>query len=180
VFRQRRQRQKDEAQKNKLFRARYLRYPTRFNSFFMPRILVLLLTAIVLLSFQQPQKKISLEERRKKLIKEISTTSKLLNQTKEDRQAALDKLYTLQKQIQNRQQLVLTLEEEIAMTSERLERDYTVVEALQTDINRLKSEYGKTIRKTQRFRSTIQPADVCLIIRKRRPGLSPLAIPAAI
>ena len=123
----------------------------------MPRILVLFLTAILLLSFQQPQKKISLEERRKKLIKEISTTSKLLNQTKEDRQAALDKLYTLQKQIQNRQQLVLTLEEEIAMTSERLERDYTVVEALQTDINRLKSEYGKTIRKTLRFRSQYNP-----------------------
>ncbi len=123
----------------------------------MLRYFIIGFTALVWLSFQQPQKKLNLEERRKKLIREISTTSRLLNQTKEDRQAALDKLYTLQQQIQNRQQLIGTLEEEIALTSERLERDYTVVEALQTDIDRLRTEYGKTIRKTVRFRSRYHP-----------------------
>ncbi|MBI1226068.1 MAG: peptidoglycan DD-metalloendopeptidase family protein [Bacteroidetes bacterium] len=97
---------------------------------------------------QQSRKE--LEDKRKKLLKDIEQTSSLLKQTKEDKAATLSRFVTLQKQISKRQQLVETLQAEMAYLLENVERTATVVLALNDDTERLKAEYTRIARHAYR------------------------------
>lgn len=99
--------------------------------------------------FPQQSRK-DLEEKRKKLLKDIEQTSGLLQQTKQDKAATLSRYVTLQRQINKRQQLVETLQEEMSLLLDNIERTATVVMALNDDIERLKTEYVKIARHAYR------------------------------
>ncbi len=99
---------------------------------------------------QQSRKE--LEDKRKKLLKDIEQTSSLLKQTKEDKEATLSRYVTLQKQINKRKQLVETLQAEMQYLLENVERTATVVLALNEDTDRLKEEYTKIARHAYRQR----------------------------
>lgn len=103
--------------------------------------------------FAQQSRK-ELEEKRKKLLRDIEQTSSLLQQTKQDKAATLSRYVTLQKQISKRQQLVETLQEEMSFLLNNIERTATVVVALNDDIERLKSEYVKIARHAYRQKLT--------------------------
>ena len=93
-----------------------------------------------------------LEDRRKTLIKEIESTNKLLDDTRRSQQATLNRYYTLQNQIQKRVQLIATLQEEIKLADESIERSTEVIAALSSDIEHLKSEYALMARKAYRMK----------------------------
>ncbi len=118
---------------------------------------ILLLTLALLLTtvagFAQQSRK-ELEEKRKKLLRDIEQTSSLLQQTKQDKAATLSRYVTLQKQISKRQQLVETLQEEMSFLLNNIERTATVVMALNDDIERLKTEYVKIARHAYRQKLT--------------------------
>ena len=76
----------------------------RLNRFVLILFFIAASTSII---FAQNRKE--LEERRKRLIKEISQTTNLLEQTKKNKTATLNRYLTLQKQIRKRKQLVNTL-----------------------------------------------------------------------
>jgi septal ring factor EnvC (AmiA/AmiB activator) len=114
-------------------------------------VLLLLLLAVGA-SAQQSRK--DLEERRKKLLKEIEQTSSLLKQTKENRAATFSHFITLQKQIGKRRQLIETMQTEIQYLLENVERTAGVVEALNEDVNRLRDEYAIMARHAYRQRLT--------------------------
>jgi septal ring factor EnvC (AmiA/AmiB activator) len=101
---------------------------------------------------QQSRK--DLEDKRKKLLKDIEQTSGLLKQTKEDKAATLSRYVTLQKQIHKREQLVETLQEEMSLLLDNIERTATVVVALSDDTERLKAEYAKIARHAYRQKLT--------------------------
>jgi murein hydrolase activator len=88
-----------------------------------------------------------LETKRQQLLKQISTTSEKLTEIKQTRTAARDHLETLQGQIENREHLINTLQEEIEETDGIMERTEAVLEALQSDIERLRTEYALMMRK---------------------------------
>ena len=113
-------------------------------------LLVALLLAIGAGIAQQNRRE--LEDKRKKLLKDIEQTSGLLKQTKEDKAATLSRYVTLQKQISKRQQLVETLQAEMGYLLENVERTATVVLALNDDTERLKVEYTKIARHAYRQR----------------------------
>lgn len=113
-------------------------------------VLVALLLAIGAGIAQQSRKE--LEDKRKKLLKDIEQTSSLLKQTKQDKAATLSRYVTLQKQINKRQQLVETLQKEMSYLLENVERTATVVLALNDDTERLKVEYTKIARHAYRQR----------------------------
>ncbi len=99
---------------------------------------------IILLSvtsvFCQTRK--SLENKRKKLLKEIQSTSKLLSRTSKDKVATLDRYLALQKQIATREELIETLNTELEYAEQSLERTSNVVFSLEEDMARLEKEYG--------------------------------------
>lgn len=109
---------------------------------------LVLIVGVVFSGFSQQRKE--LEDRRKKLIKDIQVTSKMLKETKESREAALERFVTLQRQIQKRQLLVKTLQEEIEHTNVSLDRASDVVTSLKDDIERLKKEYAEMVRHAYR------------------------------
>ena len=88
------------------------------------------------------QSRKSLENKRKKLLKEIQSTSQLLSQTSKDRVATLDRYVALQQQITARQELIETLHAELEYAEESLERTSNVVFSLEEDMARLEKEYG--------------------------------------
>ncbi len=109
---------------------------------------------------QQSRKE--LEEKRKKLLKDIEQTSGLLKQTKEDKAATLSRYVTLQRQIHKREQLVETLQEEMSVLLDNIERTATVVVALSDDTERLKEEYAKIARHA--YRQKLMQSDLLFLL----------------
>lgn len=113
---------------------------------------LLLLLTVVALGIAQQQSRKELEDKRKKLLRDIEQTSNLLNKTKQTKEATLSRYVTLQKQISKRQQLVETLQAEMSYLLNNIERTATVVVALNDDTERLKVEYGEIARHAYRQR----------------------------
>ena len=91
-----------------------------------------------------------LEEKRKQLLREISQTTQLLKQTKQSREATYSRFVTLQRQISRRLQLIETLQAEVLLILENVERTTGAVQAMSDDVERLKSEYAEMVRHAYR------------------------------
>ncbi|MCB0640634.1 MAG: peptidoglycan DD-metalloendopeptidase family protein [Phaeodactylibacter sp.] len=98
------------------------------------------------------QQRKQLEEKRRQLMKEIQLTTNLLNETKKNKEAALDRYVALQRQIRKRQQLIETLQTEITLNTESIEQTTFVAQALAEDVERLKQEYADIARSAFRQR----------------------------
>ena len=96
------------------------------------------------------QKREKLESQRKKLIQEIKVTTNLLQKTKKTKEATLERFLTLKKQIEKRQELIQTLNEEINFTTQSINRSVDVVGFLEDDVARLKEEYSEMLRMAYR------------------------------
>jgi len=111
----------------------------------------LLLCACLLLastSFAQSRK--NLENKRKQLLRDIKIANNLLESTTRNKAAALNRLYTLQSQIKNREELVQLLSDELVLVDSNMIRTKGVVDALNEDINNLEKEYGEMARQAYR------------------------------
>ncbi len=117
------------------------------------RGLFLLTLVLVCLSANAQQRK-DLEQKRMKLIKEISNTSKLLKKTSKDKKATYAQYLTLKNQIDKREELVNTFQKEIDFTNSSIIRSSSVIESLQVDVERLRAEYGKMARKAYHLKKT--------------------------
>ncbi len=133
-----------------------MKYPININASIKTgflTIVVILLAASSL--FAQSRKE--LEKNRKRLIKEITLTEKLLGEAKKSREAELDHFITLQQQIKKRQQLIQTLQEEVSVTEVSIGRSTEVVEALTDDVELLKADYAKMVRTAYRQKLNNSP-----------------------
>ena len=77
-------------------------------------------------------------------------TTSLLKKTTKNRVATLDRFLTLKSQIKKREELILTLQEEIDYTISNIDRTTNVIDALQLDIANLEKEYGQMVRNAYR------------------------------
>ena len=119
---------------------------------FIKRRLIFLSLLICLALSLSAQNRKELVERRKRLIEEIEQTESRLKKTQENKAATLERYFALQEQIQKRQQLVSTLQAELDYTNESIGRSYAVLEGLNGDIDRLKSEYSLMLRTAYRLK----------------------------
>ena len=117
----------------------------------LPAVLVLVFLVCSISAFAQQSRK-ELEDKRKKLLREIEMTSSMLRKTTENKEATLTRYVTLQKQISKRQQLIETLRAEVQYLLENMQRTTDVIIALTDDIDRLKNEYAKMARHAYRQR----------------------------
>lgn len=113
-------------------------------------LLILILTVSSTIVVGQNRKE--LEDKRKRLIQEINQTTNLLEETKKNKTATLNRYIALQRQIRKRKQLVRTLQQEIDYADESMERAYEVIDALNLDVDRLKAEYANMIRTAYRHK----------------------------
>ena len=116
------------------------------KTFSIPIFLLVWLMPFVMIA----QNREELTEKRQALLAEISKASKLLTNTKKNKQAALDQYYTILRQVHQRQELVETLEQEIDLSNESIDRTANTINALQLDMDRLEKEYGEMARQAYR------------------------------
>ena len=129
---------------------KWINHPSSLIGFWSKRIFVIILLGIFCFNFSNAQIRKDLEDRRRRLLKDIKLTSKLLNKTTKTKAAELDRYITLRKQVQQRELLVSTLRKEIEITDLSMNRASDVVESLADDIGRLEKEYSELLRQAYR------------------------------
>jgi len=93
-----------------------------------------------------------LKSKREQLLAEIKANTRRLTNTRRDQAATLEQLALLQQQIRNREQLIVTLQQEIGQTDANILRTTEVVGALSEDVTRLGNEYSHLMRAAYRAR----------------------------
>ncbi len=119
----------------------FLRSIKSFVKYFLIAILFTLLCQGVAIA----QSRSSLENKRKKLLKEIKLTSELLSNTQKNRKSSVIALQTLNKQIETRDKLIQNISDQIDFLDEHINRNNSVIESLERDLQKFKEEYAKMI-----------------------------------
>lgn len=114
-----------------------------YRGFFIS-LTVALLTSIPVFLYSQESSK-ELEEKRKKIQAEIEYTNKLINQTKQSKEATLNELGLVKSRINQRNELVATLKKEISQLDYKIESTEIGIKRLNTELKNLKQEYAKVI-----------------------------------
>jgi len=115
-------------------------------------ILFLLLPLAV---FAQTKKE--LEDKRKKIIRDIQSTERMIKKTSQTREATYDRYVALKNQIESRENLIKTIDAELAAAERSIARNNEVVASLSQDITRMQEEYGNTLRAAYRRKSLSNP-----------------------
>jgi murein hydrolase activator len=116
-----------------------------------------LMLALVGSTLAWSQSKADLESKRKKLAREIEVTNRLLKKTTATKAATYERFVTLQSQIERRENLIQTIEDEIVAADSSVVRTTLVVESLRADIARMQEEYGVMVRSAYRHKMTSNP-----------------------
>jgi murein hydrolase activator len=111
------------------------------------RILVLLfLLAIGTNSaIGQAQKRRQLEARKGESLKKIEETNKILNQTKEKKEASLSQLTLIKQKIKVQEVLIQTMNEEIDYLDVEIKESEAIIIVLDRDLATLKEEYARMV-----------------------------------
>src|ERR1700679_461919 len=115
---------------------------------FLTRSSKVILVGLLLLvsstgAYMQSRK--DLEKQRRQKEKEIAETKKLLGETTEKKKQTVEYMNLLAKQIQNREELIGTLNIELRIISNSIDENSDVVDALDKDLVALKAEYAQQI-----------------------------------
>lgn len=127
------------------------------HSLAKPKIAFVLLCLLLLPLLAAAQNKKDLEEKRRKIIRDIETTERMLQKTAKNKEATYDRFLALQSQIESRESLIQTLSEEIGASEEIILRNRQVANFLNEDIKRMQEEYGQTLRAAYRRKSMGNP-----------------------
>lgn len=109
-------------------------------------ILALLLLAAPLAA--QKNSVSDLKKQREKTLKELEKTGKMLNETKQNEKATLNKLQLLNKDIEERRRLIGTINEEIGALDEEMTQLSMQRDQLQAELEALKADYAEMVKLT--------------------------------
>ena len=111
-------------------------------------IFILIFAALALMPAFAADSVKDLQNKQKKLQQEIEQTIKMLNQTKKDEKATLNKLQLLGKNIQNQKQLIRTLDNEIVALNEQMNELSMTRDSLQKILEGYKNDYATMVRQS--------------------------------
>jgi murein hydrolase activator len=117
------------------------------NRFFFNKILIISALSLLFSFNVNAQKRENLEAKRQQLLRQMEVTGLQYNQAKQNQTATRDRLESLQNQIETREELINTLHLEIDETEEIIARTEDVLNSLNDDIQRLRTEYGAMMRR---------------------------------
>jgi murein hydrolase activator len=107
--------------------------------------LFLLLVAVPWVAQAQKKTKAQLEKEKKENLQRIQEANRILQQTKEQKQATIGQLNALKEKITVQQGVIRNISTEIASLEAEVGRTESVVSAMQLDLERLKAEYATMI-----------------------------------
>jgi septal ring factor EnvC (AmiA/AmiB activator) len=99
-------------------------------------------------------KKQQLQSNKKKIEEEIKYNTRLLEETKKSKKTTLDQLIILKSQIESRERLINTINEQIRSTEEQIQLNNEIIDELNRDLVHLKEEYAKMIYYAYKNRSS--------------------------
>lgn len=117
-------------------------------------ILALLCLGILATGFSQSKSE-KLKSNKKKIEAEIATTQKLLNQTSKNKQASLQQLSVLRRQISNREELITSLNNEIFNLEEELDLNVKLYKELDKKLEYMKTDYSRIVYLAYKNRNMI-------------------------
>lgn len=119
-----------------------MRKSIRINS-----VIILLIALFVVSVFDAGAQKKSdqLKQNKQKLEKEISNTQAILNQTRQNKNASLQQLSVLRRQISNREQFILALNSEISALEEEMALNVKLSKSLDRKLNYMKADYSTVV-----------------------------------
>jgi septal ring factor EnvC (AmiA/AmiB activator) len=119
----------------------------------MTRLLAMLLLVLVpaYWSALPAQSRKELEDKRQQLIREIARANKQLKETRSSKAEAMEVFLAVKAQVTKRRQLVNMLREELSQTSVSIQDYSASMTVLNTDIQRLRSEYAMMLRAAYRW-----------------------------
>lgn len=103
----------------------------------------------------QSKKSDELKNNKKKIETEIANTTKLLNQTKKNKNASIQQLSVLRKQISNREELITALNNEIFDLEEELDLNIKLSQSLDKKLEYMKSDYSRVVYLSYKNRNMI-------------------------
>lgn len=111
------------------------------------RIKIYLLILAVLFSFEafSQKTKEKLQDDKKKLEQDIAYTNKLLSETKKNKQVSLNQLIILNNKINQREELISTINNELSDIESSIGKNTKETEKLNNNLLELKQEYAKMI-----------------------------------
>ncbi len=119
-----------------------MRKSTRINSVI---ILLIALFAVAVFDAGAQKKSDQLKQNKQKLEKEISNTQAILNQTRQNKNASLQQLSVLRRQISNREQFILALNSEISALEEEMALNVKLSKSLDRKLNYMKADYSTVV-----------------------------------
>jgi len=119
--------------------------------------IVSFLTLTLLILLVQPsfaQSKGELEQKKKKLQKEIRLTNKLLKETRKNKNLSVDELLKLKSKINSRSDLIYAINSEMRLINKEINTSKKDISELELELEHLKSEYAKVIYYAFKHRSS--------------------------
>ena len=93
-----------------------------------------------------PQTRKELEVRKKNARTEIEKTNRIIKEVSKNQSISLNKIKLLNKQVNNRKELIVNMEEELVMFSIRIQDNEFVINSMEADIEKIKKEYGMLLQ----------------------------------
>lgn len=121
------------------------------------RYIVLMLAAIVQLPAWGADSVKDLQKQQRQLQEEIENTNKMLNQTKRDESATMNKLQLLGQNIKNQKKLIATLDNEIVALNREMRTLGSKRDSLQVVLEGYRTDYAKMIRQSHYARVQQSP-----------------------
>lgn len=113
-------------------------------NYFFRNIIVLFLSFLISLSAYS-QTKSDLQKEKAKLEQQISVTSKLLDQNRQDKNLTLEQLQLITSQVRNQERLINNIQSSIDAVNKEIDDKRLKIQNLKDDLLRLKDEYARMI-----------------------------------
>lgn len=127
-----------------------LKYRRTTNRFIERSLVSLLFVLISVACLGQDKDKGELQKQRDEISREIQLTNKLIEENRNNRNRAESNLSLLNKKINLREDMISSLNTEIAMYNQRIAGNKQKIDTLKRDLEDLKASYAEMIRFAQR------------------------------
>ncbi|MFN0213769.1 MAG: murein hydrolase activator EnvC family protein [Saprospiraceae bacterium] len=118
---------------------------------------ILLLLILLFPASALSQSKKDLEDKRKKILRDIQSTERMIKKTAKTKEATYDRFLALQSQIESREALIQNLQDEILAAEDGILRNQAVIASLSNDVMKMREDYGRTIRNAFRRKTLSNP-----------------------
>ncbi|MBL0045955.1 MAG: hypothetical protein IPP33_16620 [Flavobacteriales bacterium] len=126
------------------------------------------------MSFGQSRK--DLEKKRDQLDKQIKATTALIAAGENEQKATQRQLELLQAQIQQRQELIATMNSEVFRVDQEIAETEDLVGSMQQDLNKLKEEYARVIQYAYMNRNSYDRLSYIFAAESFAPGVQAFTV----